>query len=139
MKNKIIIFLAGALVAVASWLVGQSTQVKTQPLGSVSASSEYHATTTSTGRFTAQTSITTTGGALGSVIITGAATGVINLYDATTTNVALRTGQKATSTILVATFPASTAAGTYTFDEILYDGLFIDIIGTMPTTTITYR
>ncbi len=76
---------------------------------------------------------------LGSVVITGAAAGVINIYDATTSNVNLRTGNVPTSTILKATFPASAAAGTYTFDTTVTNGLYVSILGTMPTTTITYR
>ncbi len=47
-------------------------------------------------------SIKTGAGSFGSVIIEGAAAGLMNFYDATTTNVAKRTGNKATSTILLA-------------------------------------
>lgn len=78
-------------------------------------------------------------GALSSVVITGANTGIVNFYNATTSDVNLRTGQKATSTILIASLPASLAAGDYTFDVAFTDGLYIDVTGTIPTTTITYR
>ncbi len=75
---------------------------------------------------------------LGSVIITGATTGVWNIYDATTSDVTKR--KLASSSLLVASFPASLATGTYTFDVRLNDGLFIDLqSGSLPTTTITWR
>ncbi len=78
-------------------------------------------------------------GTLGSVIITGANTGVIQIFDATTSNVALRTGQTASSTLLLAYIPASTAAGTYAFDRNVYNGIYLNVTGLAPTTTITYR
>lgn len=79
-------------------------------------------------------------GTFGSVIITGANTAIFNIYDATTTNVNLRTGNKATSSILLASFPASAAVGDYVFDVTFNTGLYIDVIsGVMPTSTITYR
>jgi len=107
---------------------------------SVSRSHEYQATTTSTGRFsTGPQTLQTYPGAFGSVIITGAAAGVMNFYDATTTNSSLRDSSQATSSLLIASFPTSAAVGVYTFDQIVKRGLVVDIIGTMPTTTITYR
>jgi len=78
-------------------------------------------------------------GSLGSVVITGAAAGVLNFYDATTTNSAKRDATQATSTLLVASLPASLAAGTYTFDVTFSRGLIVDIIGTAPTSTVTFR
>lgn len=113
--------------------------------GSVGVSNEYQSTSTAPstlfGAQTAQSKIIKTGqGALGSVIITGANTGVINFYNATTTDINLRTGQVATSSILIASIPASTVAGTYTLDVQFTTGLIYDLYGgLMPTTTITYR
>jgi hypothetical protein len=78
-------------------------------------------------------------GSLGSVVITGAAAGVLNFYDATTTNATKRDATQATSTLLVASLPASLAAGTYTFDVTFSRGLIVDIIGTAPTSTVTFR
>ena len=134
---KIIIALIITVIITASVviLVGK----KDAPLGSVSRSSEYHATTTSSVRFQPETLLLTGNGTLGSVVITGAAAGVMNLYDATTSNIDLRTNNLATTSIYVASFPASAAAGTYTFDRILIRGLYVSIIGTMPTSTITWR
>jgi len=81
-----------------------------------------------------------TPGSLGTVIVTGAAAGTINIYDATTTNITLRASSKATSTLLIASLPASLAAGDYVFDAEYTDGLYVDLAdGVMPTTTITYR
>lgn len=103
---------------------------------------EYQATTTNT--FTTVTAqadrvLLSTNGTLGAITITGANSGTINLYDATTSNISDRTGQVATNTILVASFPASTAAGTYTFDRVVVNGLYLSVSGTAPTSTIMYR
>ena len=79
-------------------------------------------------------------GAFGSVVITGANTGVLNFYDATTTNILNRTNNTSTSSILITSFPANTAAGTYTFDVEFSTALLIDLdSGAMPTTTIMFR
>ncbi len=82
---------------------------------------------------------TTTPGTLGSIIIEGAAAGQINLYDATTTNVTLRAASMSTTSITVAVFPTSVVAGVYTFDTTFANGLLVELIGTTPTSTITYR
>lgn len=115
-------------------------------LGSTIQGNDYQATSTAPSNvYGAQNATTQTiksgQGALGSVIITGASTGVMNFYDATTTNINLRTGQKATSTILIASLPASLVAGTYIFDAEFTDGLTYDVFaaGALATTTITYR
>jgi hypothetical protein len=79
-------------------------------------------------------------GALAQVTITGANTGTMTLYDATTSNASLRTGQTATSSLTVlADFPASVAAGTYTFDARFSSGLLLSGSGLLATSTITYR
>lgn len=111
--------------------------------GSTTYGNDYAATTTIQATwildgFLTSTS-TATNGTLGSVVITGAAAGTINIYDATTTNINLRAASMSTSSILLATMPASAAAGTYTFDRRYYNGLIVNIVGAVPTTTITYR
>jgi len=78
-------------------------------------------------------------GILGSLVITGAGAGTINFYNATTSDVTKRTGTTATSTILIASFPASAAAGTYTLDANFTDGLLMEIIGSAPTSTPTWK
>lgn len=109
-----------------------------QPVyGSVSQGSSYHSTTTRAFNGTALTNLSLLQlgpGDLGSVVITGAGTGVINIYDATTTG-----PHSDSATTTIASFPASTAAGTYTFDAQYYKGLIIEIIGSAATSTITYR
>lgn len=78
-------------------------------------------------------------GAFCGLTITGAAVGQVNFFDATTTDVTKRTGNKATSSILIATFPASAAAGTYQFDANVNDGVLYEVIGTAPTSTALTR
>lgn len=131
------VFLLSALYI--AWLLPQLTA------GSVIVGSEYNATSTAAssvyGAQTAGNKVLKTGyGSLGSVVVTGANTGIINLYNATTTNVNLRVPGTPTSTILIASIPASMAAGTYTFDATFNHGLLLDLVsGAMPTTTITWR
>ena len=84
--------------------------------------------------------IRTGAGSLAQYVITGANTGVINFYNATTSDITKRAPNLSTSTILIASFPASAAANTYTFDAQFTTGLYIDVIsGNMPTGTIMYR
>ena len=112
------------------------------PFGSVSVSNEYIATSTSEGLNGIGTADVTvlraSAGTLGSVVISGAAAGQIILYDATTTDNQLR-ASVATSSIILADLPASTVAGTYTYDVQFTNGLLFEIIGIQPTSTITYR
>lgn len=111
---------------------------------SVSQGSDYQSTTTVQARtgvaIASPTVVGNTGlggGTFGSVIITGANTGIINIYDATTT---VNGGITQYATTTLATIPASTVAGTYTFDIHYRYGILIELqSGLMPTTTITYR
>lgn len=138
-----------ALALVLSNLAGQLQTLKNAEehvaLGSVSVTSEYIATSTAQSSaygalITGDKYLVTGKGTLGSVVILGANTGIINIYNATTSSILKRASTKATSTILIASIPASMAAGTYTFDVQFTDGLFIDLVsGIMPTTTVTYR
>lgn len=128
-----------AVLALVCFMLALVYQAPSTAFGSTPRGGEYQGTTTTAGSFGPLVRVQAEPGALGSVVITGAAAGVINIYDATTTNVNLRTAQAATTTLLLATFPASAAAGTYTFDRSFYNGLYVETIGTMPTTTITYR
>jgi len=139
--NKTLKVLSVVVVVVVAYFV-----LINQPknIGSVPITHEYLATSTAAsnayGAWTNDTLVRSGVTTFGSVIITGANTGIVNIYDATTTSILKRAPSKATSTILIASFPASTAAGTYTFDIQLKDGLYVDLVsGLMPTTTITYR
>lgn len=147
--NPLLATLGGVLAGLAlllTSLLGQTVNPTTPEtvFGGVTVGNEYRATSTAAsatyGAWTTGRLVKTGTGSLGTIIITGANTGVINVYDATTTSVLKRATSKATSTILVASFPASTAAGNYVFDVEIKDGLYIDLVsGLMPTTTITYR
>jgi len=75
------------------------------------------------------------------VVITKAGDVEFMLMDATSTqsyNKGL--GGSATSTRTLASFPPSTAAGTYVFDVNYNLGLFLDVVsGTLGTSTIMFR
>jgi len=120
----------------------ENETVRETIVGSVQRSGEYHST--STGSYTSLltnpvVALKSGVGTLGSVTITGANTGVMHFFNATTTDVNDRTGNLSTSSIWLGSIPASTAAGTYTFDTVFFDGLFVEIVGTPPTSTITFR
>jgi len=140
-----VVVIVGIVFAIGL-LYGQSTTDEVvSPFGSVSISNEYFATSTAAGSgyggFSLSEKLFKTGsGSLGSVIITGANTGVLNFYNATTSNVDKRTGNVASSTILLASIPVSTVAGTYTFDALYNVGLLMVLeSGLIPTSTITWR
>lgn len=146
LTNNLVKFAVVTLaVLIAAVLLVLLTQNNKIAQGSTIQGQEYMATTTAAnvlyGNTITGSQLLKSGyGSLGSVVITGANTGVFNFYDATTTNVSLRTGNKATSTILIASIPASMAAGTYTFDAQYGQGLYLDVLqGSMPTSTITFR
>ena len=131
-----------ALVVLVLGALGLFWQKPWQTIGSVPTSESYIATSTKNFNGTAMASINVlkaTDGQLGKVVITGAGAGQINLWNATTSNVNLRTGNKASSTILLATIPVSAAAQEFEFDAQFTDGLLYELIGTAPTSTITYK
>ena len=139
------IILAVAFLLVAVTLAMLVLQAPRNAGASIRIGDEYMATSTASNTMygasiTGDALIRTGQGALGSVIITGAGTGIWNIYNATTSNVLARTGNIATSTILLASFPASTAAGTYTFDVTYTTGLLVELeSGVMATSTITFH
>lgn len=142
-RAKVLVLASLFLVAI---LVFAPPLFKTDTAdASVAQGSEYQATTTAAnsvyGARTVGGLIKTGRGMLGSVVITGANTGIINVYDATTTDVNLRTGNLATTSIHIASLPASLVAGTYVFDTAFSHGLYFDLVagGSMPTSTVTYR
>lgn len=129
------------IIIVLLVLVGGVFYLKDNPsisTGSIETGQEYNATTTRTIAGTALTSraLKTVSGSLGSVIITGAGAGVINLYDSTTTPA---TAETYTTVPLLASIPASAAAGTYVFDSAFSNGLYVELTGTAATSTITWR
>jgi hypothetical protein len=138
---KSIIISLGILLATLAAFWGSYQSPREPAFGGVSVGHEYNATTTGgqlSGMQAKEALIKNAQGTLGSVVVSGANTGIINLYNATTSNINLRTGQKATSTILLASFPASVAAGTYVYDA-QFDNLLYVGTGLVPTTTIMWR
>lgn len=137
--NKYILLVLLLILFGVGWNVIQHPKEEFTA-GSVSVSNEYIATSTGeTSGGTAPQILLKSGlSTLGQVTITGAATGEMYIYDATTTNNDLRIST-ATTSITRVHFPASTVAGTYVFDAQFNNGIFIETIGTAPTTTILYR
>ena len=125
MKKYLGIIAVALLIVAGSVFLSRETSVN----ASVSQGGEYTATTT----VTSGTNYVNGVGSFGSVIITGPYATGFSLYDATST--------QATSTSnLIATFPASAPAGTYTFDVRVINGLKMSNASTTnPTMTITYR
>lgn len=109
-----------------------------QALGSITQGNEYFSTTTRSAvsgvELTNLKVLKIGPGSLGSVVITGAGTGIINLYDATST---VTNAEWATTSLAV--FPASAAAGTYTFDAVFSKGLLFEEVGSVASSTITWR
>ncbi len=111
-----------------------------QTLGSNTLGNDYNATSTTNFTGNPQANIQNYAviksgpGTLAQVVIEGAATGNFTLYDATST---VTNALWATTTI--ASFPASTAAGTYTFDAVFQKGLMIVFNGLLATATIMTR
>lgn len=108
------------------------------PVASVAEGNSYYSTTTPINGYTS--SLIKSGyGTLGSVVITVAGTNSFILYDTTTTD-AIKRSKTTSSLPILAVFPASVVAGTYTFDTTFNDGLLLNVVtlGT-GTSTITYR
>lgn len=82
-----------------------------------------------------------TTGVLGSVNVLEANTSAFTIYDATTTDILKRHASQATSSIILAQFPASPTEASYHFDVEFKRGLLIDYAAaaTVSTTTISYR
>lgn len=143
--NRSVLLTALTVLVLISALVSYFAGFNVRPaLGSTITGQDYIATTTAPtnlygSTISGDTLIKAGQGSLGSLIVTGANTGIINMYDATTTDITKR-GGVATSTIHLASIPASMATGVYVFDVQFTRGLYLDYdSGNMPTTTITYR
>lgn len=143
--NLVTVIILAIVVLFGSIIIARVAGPTQTAYGSVARGGEYFATTTRNVAGVAMLSLqlisatTTNTGTLGSVIITGAGAGEVDFYDATTSNVSLRAASMSSTTQLIASIPANAAAGTYTFDASYFNGLLVEIIGTAPTSTITYR
>lgn len=136
-SNIIISAVTTAVVLMVVGIYAMSGDHK--PLGSVEVGSSYMATTTFAGNPNTVRTLKTGYGTVGSVVITGDNTGFITLYNATTSNINLRTGAAPTSSIIIADFPASSPEGTYTLDVDFSTGLLIVTSGLPATSTVTWR
>lgn len=135
-------FIGGVMAVIALFFVftSQPAPRAENALGSVGIASEYQSTTTSQGRFlTGTTRLCSSQGALGSVIMTGPTSGVMQFFNATTSSISQRISTMSSSSILLADLTNYSATTTQTFDLIATNGLLVDIQGTVPTSTITYR
>ena len=139
MKQAIIAFL----LAIVALLGGGYTANK---LGSVEVGNQYQSTTTPALADAANLCparpgmASSTTGVLGNVNILKSNTGSFTIYDATTTNIALRNNM-ATSAITLAEFPASPTVGSYVFDISFRYGLLVDYssAAVQSTSTLSYR
>lgn len=79
-------------------------------------------------------------GVLENLIVPGGPKGgSIFFYDATTSNINLRTGNQASSSILLEEFPAGIATTTYMLNRTFKTGLLMCVVGTPSTSTVTWK
>lgn len=139
-----------AFIALALGVLGSFWQRPLTAIGSVaSGGNAYQSTTTpSVASSTnvcppAQYSISSsTVGILGSVNVLASGGGSLSIYDATTSDLTLRSASQATSSIRLADFPTSPTNGSYHFDVEFKRGLLITYTTTgtgVSSTTISYR
>ena len=115
-------------------------------VGSVAVGNEYLSTTTPTvadltNLCPARAGMaSSTTGVLSGVDITNYGTGSLQIYDATTSAITLRSADQATSTLLLWGMINGMATSSHPDLDIEFKrGLFIDTSGTVGTSTITYR
>lgn len=120
MKSLPYILLSWLVIIVLGVLLfypKQKTQIIEPTLGSVQVGSGYQSTTTAQGATAGVYSLTSVPGVLGSIVVVStSAVGGFTVYDASDSG----------TTTLVA-LPASTPAGTYTFDLNVFRGLRISV------------
>ena len=153
-RNKIITIAVVAVLFITFSIFAIVSQRPAQSLGSVEVGSQYLSTTTPAVADLANICpfplaaaggakyASSTTGVLGNVNILRSGGGILAIYDATTTNVALRSADQSTSTITLAYFGESPTAGTYQFDIGFKRGLLIDYSSAgagISSTTISYR
>lgn len=120
MKILPFILLSWLLIIVAAVFIfspKQTAHITEPTLGSVQVGSGYQATTTAVGATAGLYVISAVPGTLGSIVIVSTTpVSGFTVYDA-----------DSTATTTVVAFPASTAAGTYTFDTNIFRGLRISV------------
>lgn len=143
MKNKLLgLILVAMTLTIVGLLVVVSKESKIAQ-GSTFVGQDYLATSTRYfpgASLTNLTLIKNGSGTVARITITGANTGVVRLWNATTSNVNLRTGNPATSSLKFIELPASLVAGVYDFDVEFNTGILYELVsGNAPTSTIIYR
>lgn len=109
-----------------------SNQTPSTSLGSIVAGQAYSATSTNSTYANSIRQIKSQSGTLGSIIVTGTSATVVELRNATSTT--------DISSTTIATFAASPATGTYTFDSSFSRGLAVVFTGSfVGQYVITYR
>lgn len=134
--NKLFQTIGIAIIILLSLGIYLNTLTEQQfPLGSIQDGQAYNSTTTYTPTGVAMPTgfnqLKSLAGTLGSINVEGANTGRFILWNATSTT------DVSSTTIL--TIPASIATGTYVYDLTFPRGLILETIGTVPTSTITWR
>ncbi len=134
--NKLSITLGILLAAVLSFFGGQ--QLGKQPsnlnLGSVQRSNEYFSTTTVSGLPATRYKIASSTAVLGSVVISSSSAAQMWVYNWD------GVGEMTASGTLVAFFPVNATVGTYTYDILLNEGLYVSTTAAFTGNyTITYR
>ena len=141
MNNKFLGLVLGAMLLTLMALILVVTKDTRIAAGSVNVANEYFATTTGSGSSYngVENLIKTGSGTLGSIVFTAPTTAIIEVWNATSSNAALRTGTTASSTILLAHFPAGTGTSTVVLDVTYGTGLLITSKSALSSTTITIR
>lgn len=143
MNNKFLGLVLGAMFLTLAALILVVTKDAKIATGSTFVGNDYYATSTRGFTGTPLTNLTVLrigNGSLARVTITGANTGIIRLWNATTTNVNLRTNNVASSSLQMIEIPASAAANTYDFDAVFSTGILYELVsGLAPTSTIMVR
>lgn len=139
MKKEItIIAVSLVLILGVVFTLGGQSETQGEMISGVNRGNERHSTTTSEISASRISQLSSQAGGLGYVTFTQSNTVGWTIWNATTSNINLRTGNKATSTLILADFPASMAVGTYQFDSIATDGIIVDMKAGMGTSTITH-
>src|SRR3990167_8742434 len=140
-KNTLALAVLLAVIGVFSII----WQKPWQALGSVAVGNQYQATSTpqvadATNLCPARVgNASSTTGVLGSVnILKQPSSGTLTIYDATTTDATQR-APMATTSLILAAFPANATTSSYHFDIEFTRGLLIDYTATVVDSTISYR
>lgn len=134
--------IAGVLLFLVALLGGGVAENK---LGGVAVGDQYLSTTTPT--VADRTNLcparvgmaSSTTGLLGTVNIMSGGTGELLIIDATTTNVALRTDNRSTTTLVLAHYQTGAGTTSQVFDVAFTRGLLVDYTTGVASTSISYR